>query len=69
MDYINIITRNVAINREDLRRMKQLCYAQIKAEFFSLKYEHVIVEDKICELALLIACTKLVQQKLKVNHI
>ena len=63
MDYIKLITRNTYINREELRYMKQLCYAVIKKEFFSLKYEHVILEDKMCEIALLIACTKIVKNQ------
>ena len=54
---------------EDLRNIQQLFYAQIKRDFFSLKYGHVILEDKICELALLIACTKLIENKLKVKHL
>ena len=36
---------------------------------FSLKYEHILLEDKIGELALLIAYTKIAQTKSNVNHL
>ena len=61
MEYLHIKTRDVLINREDLRDLNQTIYAEIKQEYFSLKYEHIILEDQIAELALLIACTKLVE--------
>ena len=65
MEYILFITRDITISREDTMNLKQKCYAKMKQEFFSLKYEHVILEDLIGELALLIACTKLVGENLK----
>ena len=66
-DYVKLITRNISINRKELRNVKQMCYAKIKKDFFSLKYEHVILEDKIGELALLIACTKLAEKELNLK--
>ena len=50
MEYIELITRNTYINKEELRFAKQLCYAVIKKEFFSLKYEYIILEDKCVNL-------------------
>ena len=69
MNYLKLIMRNMNIKEQDVENMRQKCYAQIKRQFFSLRYEHVILEDKMSELALLIACTKLVGRELNVEHI
>jgi hypothetical protein len=69
MDYIKLIARNMKISYADINEEKQKCYAKIKHDFFSLKYEHIILEDKICELALMIAVTRIVQNQLNVNHL
>ena len=57
--YVNHIRKCSKIDKRELNLVKQSVYAKIKQEFFSLKYEHIILEDKIGELALLIAYTKI----------
>ena len=66
--YVKYITKCSNIDIRELNLVKQLVYAKIKQEFFSLKYEHIILEDKICELALLIAYTKVAQTQLNVKR-
>ena len=67
--YINLITKCSNIELKELNMVKQSVYAKIKQEFFSLQYKHIILEDKICELALLIAYTKLVKTQFNVNRL
>ena len=61
--YVNYISKYSSIDERELNLVQQLVYAKIKQEFFSLKYEHILLEDKIGELALLIAYTKIAQNK------
>ena len=67
--FINLITKCSNIELKELNMVKQSVYAKIKQEFFTLHYGHIILEDKICELALLIAYTKLVKTQFNVNHL
>ena len=67
--YVNYISKYSSIDERELNLVQQLVYAKIKQEFFSLKYEHILLEDKIGELALLIAYTKIAQNKSNVNHL
>jgi len=66
MLYMKNISEGITVKQEDLYQQINYHYAQYKREHFTIsRYEHIVLENKIYELAVLTAFTKQVQKQKK----